>query len=156
MLLIKKALHTLSHAGYSALEVMTVVSIMGILSVSSVTGFSHHMQNERINAAASALASELSAIRMRAVATSTPLTVEFKTGLHFVMFNDLNANNTADAEEPSTDYNLTTQFPGITITSSAPVVFYPRGTVMVSVLMLSNATKSRYISLSNAGSITIQ
>ncbi len=135
--------------GFTLVELMITVSIIGILGLISVPGVLRYVPTHRVNNAAKVLATELNLARMRAIARNHVHHVEFDLGNQIVRVWDDDDNDWATANTLVKTVNLATQAPNVSIdyngvtgvdnnpisqaarfgTTSAPVraVFLPNG-----------------------------
>jgi len=117
-------------AGFSAIELMVVVVIMGIVFAASIPSFRKHTTSLNLVKGASKVAATLKLARTRAVATNDPIVVEFDTdaGTYF-LFQDTDEDGTFDAGETSAgpyDMPNDTSINSVSFTN-ATITFNPNG-----------------------------
>src|SRR5687768_9593828 len=85
--------------GFSMGELMTVVSLIGILPAIGIPSFLSFKPSMRLNGAAREVLSRLMWARANAVQNNNTSVVTFLTDHSFQIFNDANGNGSADANE---------------------------------------------------------
>lgn len=76
-----------SESGYSLSELMVVVAIIAVVTAIAMPAFNHYSANSNLKAAARDLASDLFAMREKAVAENREFMVEFSTGTNSYTLN---------------------------------------------------------------------
>lgn len=64
-------------SGYTWVEMLIVVSILGVLSATIIPSFSHHWRDERLNTAAKIITAWIEDQRKRAIQNSSPCDITF-------------------------------------------------------------------------------
>src|SRR5690349_22639356 len=95
-------------AGYSFVDTLTAIFILGILAAIAMPHFTRLLPAIRLNSAARQIATDLQLARMRAIAQHTNQTVAFDTTTATYTFGS------------SDTRNLSQLYPGTTITSVTP------------------------------------
>ncbi len=75
----KTPLHSRPQAGFTIIELLTVVAIIGLLSAVAVPAIARYMKNYRIRGATQQVAGQIGAARTKAIARNTNLGVLFVT-----------------------------------------------------------------------------
>lgn len=142
----RKIIH--SSAGFSLGEVLTGISLFGILAAIAVPNFMSTMPGLRLTDGARQIATELQQLRMKAIAQNLPYQMTFSSTTYKLQ----KCNGTCTDE--SGNLALPT---GITATASATPQFQARGTaVAAATITVSNGTTSKYVCVKTIGRISIQ
>ena len=100
-------------SGFSVGELMTVVSLIGIVTAVGIPSFLSFQPSMRLNGAAREVLSRLNWARANAVQNNNTSVVTFLNDHSFQIFNDANGNGSADANETVT-INLQTNYSDVT------------------------------------------
>jgi type IV fimbrial biogenesis protein FimT len=131
--------------GFSLLELMIVLAIMGILSAIAAPNFINYMAERRLNGAARMVMSDLMAARQKAVTQNINVTVAFTSDHEYTITGD------ATVRDIQRDYY------DVTFTASGNPIFYPRGTAWgTTVTVTSSKTGvSKYVRAASTGRVKI-
>ena len=144
--------------GFSIAELMTVVSLIGILAAVGIPSFLSFQPSMRLNGAARELLGKLMWARASAVQNNNTSVVTFLTDHSFQVFNDSNGNGSADADETLT-VDLQTDYADVTFIvsgSSSSPVFNGRGTASSdTTVTISNSSGSKTVEVRPTGSVKI-
>lgn len=144
--------------GFSIGELMTVVSLIGILAAVGIPSFLSFQPSMRLNGAAREVLSRLMWARANAVQNNNTSVVTFLSDHSFQIFNDSNGNGSVDANETTTvdlqiDYSDVTF--AVTGSSSTPT-FSGRGTAASdTTITISNPSGSKIVEVSATGNVKI-
>jgi type IV fimbrial biogenesis protein FimT len=146
--------------GFSLLELMIVIAIMGILSTIAAPNFMHYMAERRLNGAARMVMSDLMAARMKAVSINQRVKVSFVSNHAYEIWNDADNNGTvADNEGDDLVKDIHPNYYDVTFSFvSANPVFSPRGTASVSKVTLTSSrtgVSSKDVTVAIAGRVKI-
>ena len=115
--------------GFTLVELMIVLAIMGIVSAIAAPNFMHYMAERRLNGAARMVMSDLMAARMKAVSINQKVKVSFGSNHAYEIWNDADNNGTvADNEGDDLVKDIYPDYYDVTFSASANPVFTPRGT----------------------------
>jgi type IV fimbrial biogenesis protein FimT len=144
--------------GFSIAELMTVVSVIGILTAIGIPSFLSFQPSMRLNGAAREVLGKLMWARAYAVQNNNTSIVTFLTDHSFQIFNDSNGNGSADAGETIT-VDLQTDYSDVTFTisgSSSTPVFNGRGTASTdTTVTMSNSSGSKTVEVRPTGNVKI-
>jgi type IV fimbrial biogenesis protein FimT len=144
--------------GFSIAELMTVVSVIGILTAIGIPSFLSFQPSMRLNGASREVLGRLMWARAYAVQNNNTSVVTFLTDHSFQIFNDSNGNGSADAGETIT-VDLQTDYSDVTFTisgSSSTPVFNGRGTASTdTTVTISNSSGSKTVEVRPTGHVKI-
>ena len=140
--------------GFSLIELMIVLAIMGILSAIATPNLMHYMAERRLNGAAWMVMSDLMNARMLAVTLNRNVQVIFPTSA--------SASYTYDAAGTATTRNVQTGFGyhDVRVSATSNLTFAPTGRLSGSfgstVTLTSTAlTQPKTVTVSSAGRVAI-
>lgn len=133
--------------GFTLIEIMIVIVIIGILSTIAVPSYQHFMARQRLNGAARMVMSDLMSARMQAVSKNNEFRILFvNNSPTYRILDDTNNNGVINAGEVVVTRNIQADYRDVNIVcSSANPIFYPRGTSNGTTVELSNLTGSKYV-----------
>jgi len=144
--------------GFSVGELMTVVSLVGILSAVGIPSFLSFQPSMRLNGAAREVLGRLNWARANAVQNNNTSVVTFLNNHSFQIFNDANGNGSADANETVT-IDLQSNYSDVTfvvIGSSSTPTFNGRGTASAdTTVTITNPSGSKTVEISPTGNVKI-
>ena len=140
--------------GFTSIELMIVVAIMGILSAIAVPNFMHYMAERRLNGAARMVMSDLMNARTLAVTLNRNVQVIFPTSA--------SASYTYDAAGTAATRNIQTGFGyrDVTVSGNNNPTFAPTGrlsgiTACTITLTSAALTQQKEVKVSSAGRVAI-
>lgn len=144
--------------GFSVGELMTVVSLIGVLTAVGIPSFLSFQPSMRLNGATREVLSRLNWARANAVQNNNTSVVTFLNDHSFQIFNDANGNGSADANETIT-INLQTNYSDVTFAvsgSSSTPTFNGRGTASTdTTVTITNPSGSKIVAVSPTGNVKI-
>jgi len=145
--------------GFTLLEMMIVVAIMGILSAIAVPNLKTYMAQRRLNGAVRQVFGDLMAARQRAITENRSIGVEFTSDHVYRIFADTDNDGIRDSDEAILQTrDIYPDYSGVWIDGQSRLVaFYPNGAGRNPVINfgLSGQATSKNISVSTAGRIKI-
>ena len=129
-------------AGFSFVETLTAIFILGVLAAIAMPHFTRVLPGIRLNSAVRQIATDLQLARMRAIAQHTNQTVAFDT-------------STATYTYGSYTRNLSTVYPGTTITKTGDPTFTTTGTSNAITITVSNNGASKTVQVNTLGRVVI-
>lgn len=149
-------LRTRNGKGFTLLELLIVIMLIGIISAIALPGFQGWMVKSRLNGAARQVMTELMETRSKAVSQNNRFRVFFINNHQYTILDDRNNNNSADTGEPTLTRDIEGDYFDVRFTATANPIFYPRGTAFGTTVTLSNgAGGTKTITVSTAGRVKI-
>lgn len=143
--------------GFTILELMIVITVMGILAAIAVPNFQTFMAQRRLNGAARMVMSDMMSARMQAVTHNNNFQVFFLDANRYQILDDDNNNGVADSGEASQIINIQTTYSGVTMISTNNPIFSPKGTAANwATITLSNSSGSRKVMVAITGRARIE
>lgn len=143
-----RSFRNLNSAGFTVGEMMTAISILGILIAIGMPAFTRTLPGLRLTDAARQVATELQHVRMKAIAQGITQQISFSTSSYTLQrCNGACTNDSGAIALPE----------GITVIASAAPQFQPRGTATIaSTITLSNGTQQKFVCVRTIGRVNIQ
>ena len=142
--------------GFTLVELMIVVALMGILSAIAVPNIMGQMPRYRLNGAARQVMSDLLSARMEAVSQNNEFRILFLDSKRYTILNDADNDGSSDAGETTETKDLSTDYSDVSIAANNDPVFQPRGTASnLATITLTNSAGTRNISISSTGRVKI-
>lgn len=143
--------------GFTLIELMIVVTVIGVISVYGVSNFARWRANARVNSAAHEIAADLQLARMRAIALNTTMQVVFDVERETYQLKRSTGLGTFEVDGPLK--NLQTLYPGVNVTGvSATPEFRARGTAIgfATITVGNSYGRTKNITISIAGRVAVQ
>ena len=143
-------------AGFTLLEMLTVLAIVGIFVLIAIPALKGYNQSTGIRASAKQIAGDLWLARQKAITTSTPHSIRFESGeSSYTLFSDDGGGNPANCANGTLDSGETVirtrrlsrecAFSDVNLDPANSVIFEPRG-------MLRTGTAGGYVTVSDSDS----
>ncbi|MFP4088575.1 MAG: GspH/FimT family pseudopilin [Desulfobacteraceae bacterium] len=145
--------------GFTLLELMIIIAVMGILSAIAIPSFMSLLPGMRLNGAARTVMGDLMAARMKAVKLNQKTKVFFdNNSFQYRICNDADNDGTVDDGEGDViNRDIQNEYHDVTfdLNNTSDPVFSPRGTATNRTITLQNSEGSKNITVSIAGRVRI-
>ncbi len=145
-------------AGFTLIELMVTIAIMGVLAGIAVPNFLSYMPKYRLNGAARQVMGDLMAARMKAVKLNHRVKVFFYSNHQYKICDDADNNGTVvDGEGDVQLRDIQSEYSDVTfdLSKTADPVFSSRGTATNRTITLQNSSGLKEITISIAGRVKI-
>ena len=131
---------TFNKTGFTLLELMIVVAVIGIVSAIAAPNYIDYMAERRLKGAARMVMSDLMLARQKAVSQNHEFKIFFNGDqITYTILDDTNNNGTADTGEATEVRNIRNDYYDVSFSASANPIFYPRGTAGGTTVTLTSA-----------------
>ena len=141
--------------GFTLIELMIVIAILGILAGIAAPNFQTYMTRMRLNGAARQIMTDLMEARSKAVSGNNRFRVFFLDDHQYKVLDDDNNNNAEDSGETTITRDIQDEYYGVTLSKTADPIFYPRGTAYGTTIKLTNSSGLKYVKVALTGRIKI-
>jgi len=146
----------LSNRGFSAIEIITTVVIVGMLSSLVVPGFKGMLGKYQLDSATREIVTDISKARMSAIKENKLFRVAFIDNATYTIAADNDKNGTFEADEIITLKHVTDMQKNVSVSANKFLLLFPRGTTDASVIKVNHGNNSKNILVNIAGKIKIE
>ncbi len=142
-------------AGFTLIELIIIIAIVGALTAIAVPNFMTYQSNFRLRGALSSLRGDLVGARMLAIKRFVQYRVVFTAGGYTIQRGNLSTGSTSYTTEVTR--NFADDYQGVTATATANPVFSPKGTVTPApvTITLQGGQRTQTITIFIAGKIKV-
>lgn len=144
--------------GFTVAEIMGALVVFGIVTAVAVPSYVSLQPGLRLNGAARQVLAKLMWARSKAVEQNSTYAAIYPTSVTFQIFNDTNGNGSPDGGEWSQNFDISSDYPGVTLSQSgADPIFNSRGTANsgTTEITISNSSGSRTVTVTATGNVRI-
>jgi len=141
--------------GFTAVELMTVVGIIGVLAAATIPNIIGQMPRYRLNGATRQVMSDLMWARMQAVTQKNKFRVSLLSDHEYTIFDDDDNDGTADTDEWAETKDIQTQYKDVTLSLTGNPIFFPRGSANPTTIVLTNCSGSKQVKTHITGRVKI-
>jgi len=146
-------------SGFTLIEMMIVIAIMGIFAGIAIPNFLSYMPKHRLNGAARQVMGDLMAARMQAVSQNNDFKVLFDISINnheYTILDDDNNDGNIDVGEWTQTKDIQSEYSDVTFSNvTADPIFRPRGTAYGTTITLTNSAGSKYVKVAITGRVKI-
>lgn len=152
----KRAMRIRKGKGFTLVEMLIVIAVMGIMMTIAIPNYQTFMTQRRLNGAAREVMSDLMAARMQAITKNNRFRVIVVDAAQYQILDDANNNNAVDAGEAIQTKNIQTNYHDVTLSKTANPIFNPRGTATLGgTITVTNPRGSKYVIVALNGRVRI-
>jgi type IV fimbrial biogenesis protein FimT len=143
--------------GYSFIEVLVVVSIIGMVGAWGGVWLMEQLPQLRLNGAVRQIQGDLVKAKMQAARQGNKFRFQLLNAHRYAILDDDNNNGKEDRGERVTIKDLSKDFQGIILKTTNHPIFHPRGTASsLATITVDNGQTTKKISVSITGRIRVQ
>jgi type IV fimbrial biogenesis protein FimT len=146
-------LYCLHQFGFTFIELMMAISVVGILATLAVPNVLIEMPKFRLHGATQQILVDLMAGRMKAISHNRKVKIFFTSDTQYKICDDANGDGTVDdCEGNAKIINIQDNYKGITFSSNNNPIFISRGTVTnLTTVSITNSSGTKSITISITG-----
>lgn len=146
-----------SFSGFTLIEVMIVIAIIGIMAVIAAPNFTQYMKSRRLSGATMQLYVDLTNARMQAVSQNNKVIVALISNNSYQIIRDLNGNGVVDTGETGVTRSIHPDYHDVTFSTTFNPVFYANGTGKNPTITITSSSlaTTKTITISTAGRVKI-
>ncbi len=141
---------------FTAVELVTVLSIVGVLAAVTIPSIAGQMPRYRLNGAARQIMGDLMRARMQAVSQRNEFKVFLLNDHVYQILDDDDNDGSHDTDEWCETRDIRALYRDVTLTCTVNPTFYPRGSASPATITPTNASGSKDIKIHITGRVKIQ
>jgi type IV fimbrial biogenesis protein FimT len=141
---------------FTAIELVTVLSIVGVLAAATIPSVVSQMPRYRLHGAARQIMGDLMRARMQAVSQKNEFKVFLPNNHEYRILDDDDNDGTADTGEQSETKDIQALYRDVTLSWTAGPTFFPRGSASPATITVTNSSGSKDIKIHITGRVKIE
>ena len=141
--------------GFTALELIIVMAIFGILAAIAVPNMIAQMPRYRLKGATRQVMGDLMWARMQAVSQKNEFRVFFINDHAYTILDDENNDGKMDSGESIQTKDLRDGYHDVSVGFSANPIFFPRGSASGATVTLTNSSGSKKVKIHLTGRVKV-
>ena len=140
-------------AGFTAMELIIVMAIFGILAAIAVPNMIGQMPKYRLKGAARQIMGDLMWARMEAVSQKNEFRVFFINDHEYIILDDDNNDGKVDSSESTQTKDIQDGYHDVSMGFTANPIFFPRGSASGATVTLTNSSGSKKVKIHLTGRV---
>ena len=139
--------------GFTAMELIIVMAIVGILAAIAIPNMLAQMPKYRLKGAARQVMGDLMWARMQAVSQKNEFKVFFVNNHEYKILDDDDNDGKMDSGERTETRDIQDEYHDVKVSFTADPIFFPRGSACGATVTLTNASGSKKVKIHLTGRV---